>query len=154
MQLTSKRLTCRILPGLATLGTIALLGGSLMVSQGRDAQAAGHQRGGPPRLKNIRILKNMTPAQVIAVMRSVSASLGVECDFCHVRGDFASDAKATKHTAREMMLMTNRLNTHERILSKQATCYMCHHGHAMPETHPPAGEPGERGERGEGGARP
>src|SRR5579871_2585804 len=155
MPLPRNRMACRILPGLAALGTIALLGGTLVVSPSRNAQAAGHQRGGPPpRLKNIRILKNMTPQPVLGLMRIVSASLGVRCDFCHVEGDFASDAKQTKRTAREMMLMTNRLNAHERIIDHQATCYMCHHGHPEPETHPPAGEGGERREGGEGGARP
>ena len=155
---TNRRMTHRILPGLAALGTLALLGATLMVSQGRDARAAGHQRGGPPRLRNIQVLKGMTPEQVVTLMRGINASLGVRCDFCHVE-DRASDAKPEKRTAREMMRMTNRLNAHERILGRQATCYMCHHGHPQPETRPPGGEQrpgerGERGERGEGGARP
>lgn len=153
MHVKSKRLTCRILPGLAALGTFALLGGTLIVSQGRDAQAAGHKQGGPPhRLKNIQVLKGMTPDQVLSTMHTISASLGVRCDFCHVEGDFASDAKQTKHTAREMMRMVNRLNAHERILDRHATCYMCHHGHPEPETRPPTEERREGGEG--GGARP
>ena len=156
MELSRQRWIHRILPALAGLGTIALLGTALVASQGKDAQAAGHQRGGPPpRLKNIKILKNMSPQQVIGIMRVVSASLGVRCDFCHVEGDFASDAKETKRTAREMMLMTNRLNAHEKIIDKRATCYMCHHGHPEPETRSPAGErPPGPGGRGEGGERP
>jgi hypothetical protein len=152
MELSRKRWTHRILPALAGLGTIALLGTALVVSQGKGAQAAGHQRGGPPpRLKNVQVLKNVTPQQLITLMRGINASLGVRCDFCHVEGDFASDAKATKRTAREMMRMTNRLNAHEKIIDKRATCYMCHHGHPEPETHAPAGErppgPGLRGAR-------
>jgi hypothetical protein len=44
-----------------------------------------------------------SPDQWQLVMQYVAASLGVQCNYCHVMGDNASDDKDTKKTARKMM---------------------------------------------------
>jgi len=114
---------------------LVLLGISGAAQQRREG---GPGRMGPPKPRNLQVLKNLPPGQLIPVMRLYCASLGVRCDFCHAGRDFASDAKPEKKIARKMILMTNSLNAHEKILDKKATCFMCHHGHAMPETQAPA----------------
>ena len=87
--------------------------------------------------KNIQVLKKLPASQLIPVMREISASLGVRCDFCHVRGAFQKDTKPTKRIARQMIQMVQFLNAKEKILHGRATCYMCHHGNAMPITKAP-----------------
>src|SRR5262245_37030671 len=81
-----------------------------------DAQG---QPGGapPPPPANLQVLaKDMPRPQVIQVMQTYTAALGVECNYCHVqegrggRNDFAADDKATKKTAREMMKLTRDIN--------------------------------------------
>jgi len=90
------------------------------------------------RYKNIKVLKNLPADQLIPYMQAYCLSLGVRCGFCHVGRDFEKDDKPEKNVARQMIVMAERLNARERILDKKATCYMCHHGQASPETHPPA----------------
>ena len=102
------------------------------------------------RFKNIRVLKSLPADRLIPVMQSYNASLGVRCDYCHVikpdRTGFERDDKPAKRTARKMILLVQDLNAHEKVLDNKTTCYMCHHGHAMPETQaprfaPPPGSP-------------
>lgn len=91
--------------------------------------------------KNLKILK---PEEVRPAMGLFRASLGVTCTACHVQGDFASDAKPEKETARKMILMTRQINanfpagieTHE--IGDRVSCYTCHNGASHPKTVPPA----------------
>ena len=91
--------------------------------------------------KNIKVLQKLPANQLIPAMQRISASLGVRCDFCHAMGpngpNFISDEKPAKNVARQMVLMTNSINAHQKILNNKATCYMCHHGHPQPETQVP-----------------
>src|SRR5437660_10685249 len=61
--------------------------------------------GGPP--KNLKVLK---PEEVRTTMGAMRGSLGVQCTFCHVMGDNASDEKPQKLVARAMMKMMNDAN--------------------------------------------
>src|SRR5215813_3255254 len=82
--------------------------------------------------KNIQILKDVPADQLIPAMQFISASLGVECEYCHVEHAFDKDDKKTKKTARsmiEMMLTINQENFEGR---REVTCYSCHHGVAKP----------------------
>src|SRR4051794_29183086 len=71
-----------------------------------------------PRYENLKVLpKNTTKQQMDSIMRHFSASLGVKCTHCHVRGndeqknfDFASDANENKGVARSMFKMMNKIN--------------------------------------------
>jgi hypothetical protein len=85
--------------------------------------------------KNLKILK---PDQVMPTMRAFTQSLGVRCDFCHVRGDFASDEKHHKIVARNMMEMTHQINGHFPDGKMHVTCYTCHRGSEEPATEPGA----------------
>ena len=91
--------------------------------------------------KNIQLLKGIPADQLIPTMQFVSASLGVECEYCHVEGAFDKDDKKPKQTARkmmEMMFAINKTNFEDR---RAVTCYSCHHGTAHPVAIPiiPAG---------------
>jgi hypothetical protein len=43
--------------------------------------------------KNIQVLKAIPADELIPAMQFISASLGVECDFCHVQREFEKDDK-------------------------------------------------------------
>lgn len=96
----------------------------------------GEHRMPPP--KNLKILK---PDEVMPAMRSFTVALGVKCDFCHVRGDFASDEKHHKEIARGMLEMTHQINTHFPDGKMHVSCYTCHRGAEEPAMRPPEGEP-------------
>ena len=89
--------------------------------------------------KNLKILK---PEDVMTSMRSYTAGLGVRCDFCHVQGDFSSDTKPEKVTARMMITMTHDINANNFNGRERVSCYTCHHGASHPERAPAAGAPG------------
>ena len=82
--------------------------------------------------KNIQILKGIPADQIMPSMQFISASLGVECEYCHVAGAFDKDDKKPKQTARKMMEMMFAINKGQFEGHREVTCYSCHHG----ETHP------------------
>ena len=82
--------------------------------------------------KNIQILKGIPADQLVPSMQFISASLGVECEYCHVAGAFDKDDKKPKQTARKMMEMMFAINKGNFEGHREVTCYSCHHG----ETHP------------------
>ena len=100
------------------------------------------------KFKNIKVLKDLPADQLIPFMRQINASLCVGCDCCHVinpdHTGFEKDDKPTKNIARQMVTMTNDLNAKYKVIGKQATCFMCHHGHPQPETKAPQPEPPRR----------
>ena len=89
----------------------------------------------------------------MAVMHSFENALGVQCEHCHVKGNFASDDKPQKETARKMIVMARDLNakyfTHESgsepaaasatAAKMHVTCFTCHHGSVEPMTAPAPG---------------
>jgi hypothetical protein len=87
--------------------------------------------------KNIIQLKGTPADQLVPAMTFISASLGVECTFCHVEGKMDLDDKQTKKTAREMMAMTAALNKNSFGGRREVTCYSCHHGSEHPAGTPP-----------------
>lgn len=96
--------------------------------------AGGGQRRPPPEPKNLKVLK-IPPSELIPTMRFFSSSLGVECNHCHVQGNFASDEKPTKETARVMITMAQDINTKLGTDGKmRVTCYTCHRGETLPKT--------------------
>ena len=83
-------------------------------------------------LRNVQVLKDVPPDQFQLVMQYIAASLGVQCNYCHVQGDNASDDKDTKKTARKMMQMVSDLNTQFFAGTSKVSCASCHNGHAKP----------------------
>ncbi len=94
------------------------------------------KKAGPPPPKNLKILK---PEEVRAAMQGFTRGLGVMCTHCHVQGDFASDEKPQKATARMMIAMVKDINGKfpDAATKTYVTCYTCHNGKVTPLTAPP-----------------
>ena len=82
--------------------------------------------------KNIKILKAVPADQLIPSMQFISASLGVECSYCHVEHAFEKDDKKPKEIARKMMEMMFAINKERFGDQRQVTCYSCHRGSPHP----------------------
>lgn len=100
------------------------------------------------RFKNLQVLpKNITEDSLGKLMDLYSASLKVNCDYCHVHDKKADtmiwhkDDKPEKEITRNMMRMTADINEkyfhfNEDIKAGEVqavTCYTCHKGSPMPE---------------------
>jgi tetratricopeptide (TPR) repeat protein len=95
--------------------------------------------------KNIDVLRGLPAAQVIPAMQFIAASLGVDCQFCHVEGHFDKDEKKTKRTARAMMRMVASINGGSFDGQRQVTCYSCHRGRRVPSAMEISAEVSEAG---------
>jgi photosynthetic reaction center cytochrome c subunit len=128
---------------LASLGTFIVMGavvGTLKAHSGHVPQHSGPDIGSPAQMprkaeeqfKNIRILKGIPAEQLFPTMEFMSASLGVNCEFCHVKNAFEKDDKKPKQTARKMMEMMFAINKDNFDGRRNVTCYSCHRGDAKP----------------------
>jgi hypothetical protein len=86
--------------------------------------------------KNIQVLKAVPADQLIPSMQFITASLGVECEYCHVAGAFDKDDKKPKQVARKMMEMMSAINKNNFDGEREVTCYSCHRGKPNPEAIP------------------
>jgi|SRR5215470_1816037 len=86
--------------------------------------------------KNIQVLKDIPADQLIPSMQFISASLGVECEYCHVEHAFDKDDKKEKGFARHMMEMVMNINKDNFEGKRWVTCYSCHRGAAKPVSVP------------------
>jgi hypothetical protein len=89
----------------------------------------------PP--ENAKVLTDLDGRAIRAEMNRIAAGLGVKCDHCHVQGNFPSDERPQKRTARRMIEMVKAINAQyfpkhqvkegESILGR-VTCFTCHQG--------------------------
>ena len=86
--------------------------------------------------KNIQALKGIPADQLIPAMQFISASLGVECEFCHVHEKMDSDDKKPKKIARQMITMMLDIDKNNFEGRLEVTCNTCHRGAAMPVSIP------------------
>jgi hypothetical protein len=86
--------------------------------------------------KNIQVLKGIPAEQLIPTMQFIAASLGVECEHCHVEHANDKDDKKPKLTAREMMTMMMAINKENFEGHREVTCYSCHRGSLKPVATP------------------
>jgi photosynthetic reaction center cytochrome c subunit len=123
------------------LGIVAALTVCGFVIVGARAQAGGTMQAVPSatapkkaeeQFKNIQVLKGIPADQLIPTMQFITASLGVECEFCHVQGAFEKDDKKPKQTARKMMEMMFAINKDNFEGHREVTCYSCHRGSTDP----------------------
>lgn len=118
----------------------------VMASNGVSITASQDQADKPVEQvrKNIQVLKGLPDSQLFLLMNFVGDSLGVSCDYCHVKGEknpqtgedtwlWEKDDKRQKSVAREMMRMVLDLN--QKTFKREAvvTCYTCHRGSTRPE---------------------
>jgi photosynthetic reaction center cytochrome c subunit len=89
--------------------------------------------------KNIQVLKNIPADQLIPSMQFIAASLGVDCEFCHVEHQMEKDDKKAKQAARKMISMVLTLDKASFEGELEVTCYTCHRGSAHPVSIPMLG---------------
>jgi hypothetical protein len=113
---------------------------------------AGHENEPAEQVfKNIKIFQGTPAAQLVNIMnRGFGRSLGVGCGFCHVPGQWDSDQKEEKNTARLMFAMVQTINRDylaklpsDNGRTPQANCFTCHRGMPNPNAGqgPPPGAP-------------
>lgn len=82
---------------------------------------------------NIEVLKGFKAGDVMKVMESFNAALGVECEHCHApNGDWKDEGKAAKKTTRQMMAMSAEIDRENFGGEGEVTCWTCHRGMAEP----------------------
>src|SRR5271168_2776147 len=86
--------------------------------------------------KNINSLKGIPADQLIPAMQFISASLGVDCEYCHVERAMDKDDKKQKVTARKMIAMMMAINKDNFEGHREVTCFSCHRGAADPVATP------------------
>ncbi len=109
--------------------------------------------------KNVQVLKDIPASQLLGAMRFIAASLGVECQFCHVadekgRLQAEKDDKPTKQTARKMISMMMAINRDNFAGKREVTCASCHHGQEEPTPYPPIRQTAESVPMNRGEAKP
>lgn len=109
------------------LGGARAQSGSPQTSSGAAAPKLAEEQ-----FKNIQTLKGIPAEQLIPSMQFIAASLGVECEYCHVRGSMEKDDKKPKVTARKMMAMMMAINKDNFEGHREVTCFSCHRGAASP----------------------
>jgi|SRR5579871_85855 len=118
----------------------ALLTGLIVDTAAPRSKAQGASQSGNKKaeeqFKNIQVLKGIPAEQLIPTMQFISASLGVECDFCHVQGAFEKDDKKPKQTARKMIEMMSAINKDNFEGHRVVTCNSCHRGSRDPKAIP------------------
>ena len=92
---------------------------------------------------NIKVLKGLLVPEFVAEMEFMVQALGVNCQFCHVRNNYAAETNDYKITARRMIEMTRLINqqffpdyTPPEGASKlgKVTCMTCHQGNEKPKS--------------------
>ena len=91
----------------------------------------------------IKVLTGLTVPEFEKEMQDMVLALGVNCGFCHVRQNFASDDNEHKLTSRRMLEMVKLINKQffsdyippdgESKLGR-VTCMTCHQGEQRPKT--------------------
>lgn len=87
------------------------------------------------KFKSIKVLNDMPADQMGKVMNMISASLGVNCAFCHASndGDYDKEGFEHKDIARKMMKMTFELNKSQFDGRPEINCNTCHNGKSHPQ---------------------
>ena len=140
------RITFRTAAALAAAGFLVAAGTRTVAGaeQQPPAQQPAASQGplAPEKFKNIQVLNDLPADQLDGVMRFMSASLGVKCDFCHVTSEqgnwpMEKDDKKNKQTARTMVQMMNAINAANFEGKMTVNCASCHHGRNEPDRLPP-----------------
>lgn len=120
------------------LGGLLFLGGAsrLWTQSSQPATGSAAQKTAEQVYKNIQVLKGVPADQVMPAMQLITASLGVQCEFCHVENAFEKDDKKNKETARKMMRMMFAINQQNFDGHREVTCYACHRGAHKPVNTP------------------
>jgi photosynthetic reaction center cytochrome c subunit len=121
---------------LAALSLILMIAVARTKAVPQNAAAPAGPKLAEEEYKNIQALKGIPAEQVIPSMQFIAASLGVECDHCHVEHAFEKDDKKAKVTARKMINMMMAINKENFEGHREVTCYSCHRGATDPVSTP------------------
>jgi photosynthetic reaction center cytochrome c subunit len=118
-----------------------LLGVALAGGQTGSAQTGPKPPMAEEVFKNLQVLKGIPVNQFMETMGFFTASLGVDCTFCHVAESGGSwekyaDDNPHKRTARRMALMVSAINRDSFGGRQVVTCYTCHRGANRPRVTP------------------
>jgi hypothetical protein len=108
---------------------------SLLLSASAPVAVAQLKKGNPPPITNLQLLK---PVDIQGQMSAFNRSLGVDCAYCHMPADYATDDNPNKGISRRMIVLTREINEKYFGGSEQVTCFTCHHGSEMPLAKNPA----------------
>lgn len=88
------------------------------------------------KFKSITVLNDMPADQMGKIMNMMSASLGVNCAFCHTSddGDYEKEGVENKDMARRMLKMTFELNKNYFGSRPEINCNSCHQGRTRPQS--------------------
>jgi photosynthetic reaction center cytochrome c subunit len=119
-----------------TFSAVAIKGKAQSPPPGQNPALQPAASAGPKKaeeqFKNIQVLKGIPADDLIPTMQFITASLGVECDFCHEPKAFDKDEKKPKQIARKMMEMMFAINKDNFQGHREVTCYSCHRGNPKP----------------------
>lgn len=118
------------------------------------ALGAGQAPAEPPaalQRQHLQVLTSVPESQLFPMMNAIADSLGVRCDYCHVRSApdptktwslaggwiWDRDDKPPKLAARGMMRMVADINARQFGGRAIVSCYTCHRGSVSPVTFPP-----------------
>lgn len=131
--ISNRRNVTFVFCGLALSAGLAIVGAQ---AQSTAPPAPAHPKLAGDEFKNLKVLKDVPADQIFPTMQFITASLGVECEFCHVREGqkmvFDKDDKKTKLTARKMMQMEFAIDKDNFKGHLEVTCYSCHRGASEP----------------------
>jgi photosynthetic reaction center cytochrome c subunit len=106
--------------------------GARAIAQEQPKSSGDAPKTAEQQFKNVKVLKDIPAEQLIPTMQFIAASLGVECEFCHVERQMDKDDKKEKQTARKMISMELAINKGHFDGELEVTCYTCHRGAAHP----------------------
>src|SRR5262245_39639590 len=88
--------------------------------------------------KHLQVLQAVPESQLFLTMNVMAQSLGVNCDYCHVREGttwlWERDDKPMKGVGRRMMKMVMDLNGASFDGRVTVTCFTCHRGSTAPRS--------------------
>jgi len=108
----------------------------LIASLAAQQPAAPPAKQPPANPTNLKILKVTTGPEVMQIMRTFTTGIGVQCSYCHMAGNYASDENPKKDEARKMIAMAQKINGEFPDHKMHVSCYTCHRGEAQPKTAP------------------
>lgn len=130
---------CRVRTNMRLIIALLFAFGSLVAQDKAQDKAPDKQdkaQKPPPNPTNLKLLKVTSGQEVRQIMRTFTAGLGVQCVYCHVQGNFASDENPKKEVARHMIEMSQKINAQFPDGKMHVTCFTCHRGETEPKTAP------------------
>jgi Photosynthetic reaction centre cytochrome C subunit len=113
----------------------------VLLALGSTVLAQALPKPGMAESPGIKVLTGLTVPEFEQEMQNMVLALGVNCGFCHVRQNFASESNEHKLTSRRMVEIVKLINKQffpdytppegESKLGK-VTCNTCHQGNQKP----------------------